>query len=97
MAIRLKFEEIFLMFKPQNSTRFLQMHYVHTKFDAIHPKVLMVIPQNDNNGEKDELRPHSLVPCIKTKKKCGNSRMGVERNYKFACSHAPYTHFIYTS
>ncbi len=48
MAIRLKFEEIFLMFKLQNSIQFLQMHYVHIKFDAIHPKVLVVIPQNDN-------------------------------------------------
>jgi hypothetical protein len=71
--------EIFLMFKPQSSTQFLQMHYVHTKFDAIHPKVLVVIPQNDNNGEKDELKAYFLVPCTKTKKVCGTSRMGVGR------------------
>jgi hypothetical protein len=77
MAIRLKSEEIFLMFKPQSSTHFLQMHYVHIKFDAIHPKVLVVIPQNDNIGEKDELKAYSLVPCTKTKKVCGNCRMGI--------------------
>jgi hypothetical protein len=85
------------MFKPQSLTRFLQMHYVHTKFDAIHPKVLVVIPQNDNNGEKDKLKTCSLVPRTKTKKVCGNSRMGVGRKDKFACSQAHYTHFIYTS
>jgi hypothetical protein len=97
MAIRLKFEEFFLMFKPQSSTQFLQMHYVHTKFDAIHPKVLVVLLQNDNNGKKDEQRAYSLVACTKTKKVCGNSRMRVRRRDEFACSQAPYTHFTYTS
>jgi hypothetical protein len=85
MAIRLKFEEMFLMFKPQSSTQFLQMHCAHIKFDAIHPKVLVVIPQNDNIGKKDELKAYSLVPCTKTKKVCGNSRMGIGRKDEFAC------------
>lgn len=74
------------MFKLQSSTQFLQMHYVHSKFDAIHPKVLVVIPQNDNNGEKDKLRAYSLIPCTKTKKVRGNSRMGIGRREEFAYS-----------
>jgi hypothetical protein len=45
-----------------------------------------VIPQNDNNGEKDKLRAYSLIPCTKTKKVRGNSRMGIGRREEFAYS-----------
>jgi hypothetical protein len=32
----------------------------------------MIIIKNDNNGKKEELRACSLIPCIGTKRMCGN-------------------------
>jgi len=38
----------------------------------------MIIIKNDNNGKKEERRAYSLVPCIRTRRMCGNPKMGLQ-------------------
>jgi hypothetical protein len=37
----------------------------------------MIIIKNDNNGKKKEPRACSLIPCIGTRRMCGNPKMGL--------------------